>query len=90
MHKILFFFFCLLFIFLLVPDVSDAQCAMCRATIENNVSTGNRTLGAGLNKGILYLMAMPYLTLAVLAFFWYKQSKKRQADMQKKMRYRKI
>lgn len=52
-----------------------AQCAMCRATVENNVSSGESGIGAGLNAGILYLFAVPYLLFAVIAFFWYRSSK---------------
>ncbi len=52
-----------------------AQCAMCRTTIENNVSAGDTTLASGLNLGILYLFFTPYIVFAVLAFFWYKKSR---------------
>ncbi|MES2730359.1 MAG: hypothetical protein V4714_01380 [Bacteroidota bacterium] len=54
---------------------SRAQCAMCRATVESNLSTGSSSVGAGLNKGILYLVSFPYLVFMVLAYFWYKSSK---------------
>lgn len=59
-----------------------AQCAMCRATIENNISTGEGTVGMGLNTGILYLMIMPYILIAGIAYYWYKMSKKRQLHQQ--------
>ena len=36
-----------------------AQCAMCRSTLENNYSNGNPGIAAGINMGILYLLAMP-------------------------------
>ena len=52
-----------------------AQCAMCRATVENNVSNGDVGIAAGLNVGILYLLIMPYLAFAVVGYFWYKNSK---------------
>jgi len=55
-----------------------AQCAMCRVTVENNVSNGDTTVGAGLNMGILYLFSAPYVLLAVIGFFWYKHAKKRK------------
>ncbi|WP_242427293.1 hypothetical protein [Flammeovirga pacifica] len=51
-----------------------AQCAMCRATVENNISDGASQVGAGLNTGILYLMAMPYILIASIAYIWYKKS----------------
>jgi len=68
-------FLCL--VILLVPE-ADAQCAMCRATVENNVTTGKTQVGAGLNKGILYLVAMPYLLFGIMFYFWRKQSRLQQ------------
>lgn len=54
---------------------SYAQCAMCRATIENNLSNGDIGIGAGLNFGILYLFVMPYLAAGIIAYFWYRHSR---------------
>lgn len=56
-------------------DSASAQCAMCKATIENN-STDGGNYAAALNKGILYLMSIPYLVFGVIGFLWYKHSKK--------------
>lgn len=62
---------------IILPVVSGyAQCAMCRATLENNVSNGNPGIAAGINVGILYLLSMPYLIVLVLGYFWYKSSRK--------------
>ena len=56
---------------------SYAQCAMCRATLETNVSNGSETvLAAQLNLGILYLFFSPYLVIAAVGFFWYRSSRK--------------
>ena len=52
-----------------------AQCAMCRSTLENNYSNGNPGIAAGINMGILYLLAMPYLAVCILGYFWYKSSR---------------
>jgi hypothetical protein len=60
---------------LLSVNEALAQCAMCRATIENNVSAGETAIGSGLNLGILYLFVTPYLLISVLAFLWYKKSR---------------
>lgn len=60
---------------------SFAQCAMCRASVENNVSNGETTIAAGLNNGILYLFVMPYLMAAVIGFFWYRTAKKKKQKM---------
>ncbi len=63
-------------IFFLVAQDLLAQCAMCRATLENNVSNGSPGIAAGINTGILYLFAAPYLAVAALAYLWYRTSKK--------------
>lgn len=55
-----------------------AQCAMCRATLENNVSNGQAGIAAGINFGILYLFIMPYLIVVVLGLLWYKKSRSNQ------------
>lgn len=51
------------------------QCAMCRASVENNISEGSAGLSAGLNTGIMYLFIAPYLLVAIIGFLWYKKSK---------------
>jgi len=58
-----------------------AQCAMCRASVENNVSNGDTSVAAGLNLGIMYLFVMPYLIVMVIGYFWYKNAKKRKAKI---------
>ncbi len=69
------------FLFLIVVGLiittSDlfAQCSMCRATLENNVSNGNIGIAEKINLGILYLFAMPYFAVMVIGYFWYKKSK---------------
>lgn len=71
-------FVLLVIAFVMVQGVSFAQCAMCRATVENNVSNGDTTVGAGLNMGILYLLAAPYTIAMVIGILWYKNAKKRK------------
>tara|TARA_B100000315_G_C14467355_1_gene536601 strand:- start:382 stop:609 length:228 start_codon:yes stop_codon:yes gene_type:complete len=66
----------LLFILLLFINIdTNAQCAMCKAVVETNLEAGG-SIGAGLNNGILYLMAMPYISILLFGFFWYQQNKK--------------
>jgi hypothetical protein len=55
---------------------SSAQCAMCRTTLENNISQGNPGIAAGINFGILYLLATPYLAIGLIAFFWFRASRR--------------
>ena len=52
-----------------------AQCAMCRATLENNISNGEIGIAENLNLGIMYLFVMPYTVIAVVGYFWYRSSK---------------
>lgn len=59
---------------------SQAQCAMCRASVSSSISEGGN-LGKNLNTGILYLAAMPYILIATLAWLWYRNSKKRHASL---------
>ena len=51
----------------------DAQCVMCKAVAEDSADDGG--LGAGLNRGILYLMAIPYILLSALFFVIYRKRK---------------
>lgn len=61
---------------MMYSGVALAQCAMCRATVENNVSNGEVGIASNLNTGILYLFFAPYLVIGVVGYFWYKSSKK--------------
>ena len=64
-HKIVFFFFSV-FYFL----ETNAQCAMCRAVLE---SEEGQSAAEGINDGIVYLMAIPYILVAGIAYFIYKK-----------------
>ncbi|MGM0581755.1 MAG: hypothetical protein ACQETL_13800 [Bacteroidota bacterium] len=70
--------FFLLFLSFLFINLGDAvaQCAMCRATVENNVNNGEVGIASSLNFGILYLFAAPYLVAMVIGVLWYRKSKK--------------
>lgn len=69
--------FIILFLFVFNVSKIFAQCAMCRAAVESQVSDGGN-LAAGLNAGILYLAAIPYIIMGTIAYFWYKASRKRK------------
>lgn len=56
---------------------ASAQCAMCTLNAENSVKEGNTT-GNGLNSGILYLLAAPYIAIAGVGFIWYKKYQKQK------------
>jgi len=65
----------LVFVFLMLPSMeSMAQCPMCRAAAETNLAQGG-TEGKGLNKGILYMLTVPYLLIGTIGYFWWKNKK---------------
>ncbi|WP_092574254.1 hypothetical protein [Hyunsoonleella jejuensis] len=60
----LFLFSCIFFL------KASAQCAMCRAVLE---SEEGQTAAEGINNGIMYLMAIPYILVAGLGYFIYRR-----------------
>ena len=69
MHKKVSYFFGLLFI--LLPNLLSAQCAMCKAVVE----TGDVSMAEGVNNGITYLMVFPYLLVGALLYALYRYRK---------------
>lgn len=55
-----------------------AQCVMCKAVAEDSAEANG--LGRGLNTGILYLMAVPYVLLGVFGYVWYRNRKRAAAS----------
>lgn len=64
-----YFILLVLIALVLLPNITEAQCAMCKASVESSQGQKNSVAG-GINQGILYLMAVPYL---LLAFVFRKQ-----------------
>lgn len=56
------------------PQVSRAQCAMCRAVVESGAD--GKTAEA-INNGIVYLMVVPYVLVTALIYFVYRQMRSR-------------
>jgi hypothetical protein len=52
---------------------SQAQCAMCRAALE---SEGNGVKVEAVNDGIVYLMAVPYVLVAIAGYYIYRMKTK--------------
>lgn len=61
---------------------TQAQCPMCKAAVESSMNDKNNTKGKGLNRGILYLLAMPYLLAGVTGAGYYYRYKKRKRNLQ--------
>lgn len=55
---------------LLLPGDVLGQCAMCRAVLE---SGEEQEVARGLNNGIIYLMAVPYVLIGVLGYIIYRK-----------------
>ena len=62
--------FMLLFCF--VSSVTCAQCSLCTRTAQQ---LGEKP-AQGLNGGILYLMAIPFAILGIIAYKWWSAEKK--------------
>ncbi len=66
--KLLFLIFTLIFTLR-----SFSQCAMCRAVLENEV---DQSAAKGINDGIVYLMAIPYVLFFGVAYYIYRKYNK--------------
>lgn len=51
----------------------DAQCVMCKAVAEDSAAEG--AVGRGINQGILYIMAVPYILLGTIGYLIFKKWK---------------
>ena len=51
----------------------DAQCVMCKAVAEDSAAEG--AVGRGINQGILYIMAVPYILLGTIGYLIFKRWK---------------
>ncbi len=56
------------FVLLFASITATAQCAMCKAVVEN----GDTSMAEGVNSGITYLMVFPYILVGFLLYFIYR------------------
>ena len=63
----------IVFLFLVGSFDSEAQCSMCRAVLESE--EGQQT-AKGINNGIVYLMAIPYVLIGVVGYEVFRLLKK--------------
>ena len=66
-------------VFLFISFSASAQCAMCRAVLESET---DNSMAEGVNNGIIYLAAIPYLLMGGLIWFIYKSRKKAKRTSQ--------
>jgi hypothetical protein len=62
----------ILLFLLIFTSNANAQCAMCKAVVEN----GGQKMAEGINSGITYLMIFPYFLVAILAYVLYRYKKR--------------
>lgn len=69
----------ILFFIITLSTPALSQCSMCRAVAESGTQDESAKIGRGLNNGILYLLAMPYILGGVAFFIWRKNRRKSSA-----------
>jgi hypothetical protein len=60
---------------------AKAQCAMCTTAVESNKQAGNTSTN-GLNHGIMYLLAAPYIAVAAVGYIWYKKYRRKNITLE--------
>lgn len=60
--------------FSLAPLAVRAQCVMCKAQVEAAKQENDDYDVAGLNKGIVYMMTVPYILMGAVGYFWYRRT----------------
>jgi len=64
-----------------VPQNATAQCPMCKTSLEANRKDDQKAVGQGLNKGILYLLAMPFLLVGTVGgLYWHRQRRFEESE----------
>ena len=73
--------FLVLGVLIFISAHANAQCAMCTATVESSSANGGGAAN-GLNNGIMYLLAAPYLAVAIVGYIWYKKYRKKNGTLE--------
>lgn len=68
-------FFIVLILMVSFSETLEAQCPMCKIAAQSNMKNGG-TAGKGLNAGILYMLATPYLIVGTIGFIWWRNKRK--------------
>jgi uncharacterized membrane protein len=63
-----------IFVFLLGIS-SNAQCAMCRASLQGDE---NMAKAEAVNDGIVYLMIIPYVLIGAIGYYIFRMYKKKE------------
>lgn len=55
-----------------------AQCPMCKASVESSQRTHSKSVGMGLNTGILMLLVTVYVIVFGIGIMWYRNYRRSQ------------
>jgi hypothetical protein len=73
--------FLMVFGLMVISTISvKAQCSQCAAQVETNSKNGGSAAN-GLNNGIIFLLAAPYLAVAAVGLIWYKKYRRKNIDL---------
>ena len=73
--RAVFILFIIVSTFAIAPQ-AQAQCSMCTISAEQGSKNGN-TQSKGINDGIIYLLAFPYILIAGIGLLWYRNYRKK-------------
>ena len=62
-----------------LPIAARAQCVMCKSQVEAARAENDDFSPAGLNKGIVYMMTIPYILMGAIGYAWYRRTHPKQA-----------
>ena len=62
-------------LFILLPHSGFGQCALCRSALSESVE--GRAMAVGFNRGILFLVSVPFLTVGFVAFLIFRERSSR-------------
>lgn len=62
----------ILLIFIAIAPEAGALCPMCRTALESPEAAG---LAGAFNRGILFLLAVPFSALAIIAYLVYREQR---------------
>jgi hypothetical protein len=60
---------------------AHAQCSQCAAQVETSSKNGSSAAN-GLNSGILFLLAAPYLAVGIVGFVWYRKYRRKNVNIE--------
>ena len=67
-----------LLVLLTLNILAFSQCPMCKASVESSQASGSKSVGMGLNVGILMLLLSVYVILFSVGIMWYRKYRKDQ------------